>query len=120
MARVRLSATARSVLQLLALCPDIPADVVAVLTGDRHHVSIQQLLRRLEEASLVRKRQVPISPILGFRRAALWSLTAAGTAQLLTQDDDVSAKSDASLQPPLSVRLSRPSLRLASAWMRRP
>ena len=84
-------------MRLLALCPNIPADVVA--------------------ASLVRVRWVPTSPILGFRHAALWSLTDSGAARLHIERDPVVANSGSPLRLPLRLRLTKPSSRIVSAGM---
>src|SRR5262245_33309029 len=114
MARARLSGAARSVLELLASCPDLPADVVSILGPNRHVISTQQLLSRLNAAELVRMRQVAISPVLGFRSTVLWSVTKLGLSRLESERYFVP---ELSARTPLTARSRSPSLKVASAWM---
>jgi len=74
----RLGPSGRAALQLLACCPRIPTDVVAVLMGMHHTTSAAQLLLRLQTADLVHAEAVKPGPLLGIRSVRLWSLSAVG------------------------------------------
>ena len=74
----RLGPSGRAALQLLACCPRIPTDVVAILLGMRHTSSAAQLLLRLQNADLVHAETAKPGPLLGIRSVRLWSLTAVG------------------------------------------
>jgi hypothetical protein len=89
---VRLGPSGRAALQLLACCPRIPTDVVAVLLGMRHTSSAIQLLTRLQNAGLVRTETARPGPLLGIRSVRLWSLTASGRTITLRQGSGPMAK----------------------------
>ena len=78
MAGARLSQPAMEVVRLLAMCPDMPAEVLALLRGGRSSISTEQLLRRLESSNLVQVRRVAMPPLLGPRPLRLWSATVRG------------------------------------------
>jgi len=81
----RLGPSGRAALQLLACCPRIPTDVVAVLLGMRHTSSAAQLLLRLQNADLVHAETAKPGPLLGIRSVRLWSLSAVGRTILLAR-----------------------------------
>ena len=80
--RTRVGPSGRAALELLACCPRMPADVMAVLLGHRRAVSTMQLLARLRRAGLVQHQAFSLGPLLGSRPVRLWTLTAAGNAFL--------------------------------------
>ena len=96
MARIALSAAARTALAVLACCPNAPADVVAELTGAGHVVSTRQLLARLDDAGLVARRRVKLGRLLGHRPSTLWRLTQEGRARV--SREGLAARADALAQ----------------------
>ncbi len=65
-------------MNMLALCPRIPADVLAQLMGAGHPVSTHQLLHRLRRAGFASAEKAKVPPIIGTRPVILWSLTSQG------------------------------------------
>lgn len=76
--RRRIGRSSRALLHLLARCPNMPTDVVAVLLGLRRPVSAAQLLARLQQMALVRTTSVAAGQLHGGRRLRVWSLTSRG------------------------------------------
>src|SRR5690349_13175530 len=72
---MRLLPASREILRVLAICPWIPVDVLAALTGARARVSVYQALARLASAGLVQQRQVSLGLLAGNRPTALWATT---------------------------------------------
>jgi hypothetical protein len=79
-AETRIGPAGRAALHLLACCPRMPTDVMAVLLGHRQRVTTAQLLARLRLARLAGYEGVELGPLLGSGPARLWSLTKAGRA----------------------------------------
>jgi hypothetical protein len=79
---VRVGPSGRAALHLLACCPRMPTDVVAVLLGMRHARSAAQLLTRLRGLDLARYQIARLGPIVGSQPTRLWAVTPAGQAVL--------------------------------------
>src|SRR5437763_12230004 len=72
---MRLLPASREILRVLGICPWIPVDVLAALTGARSRVSVYQALARLAAAGHVQKRQVSLGLLAGNRPTAVWATT---------------------------------------------
>jgi hypothetical protein len=77
-AQQRIGPSGSAALRLLACCPHIPTDVVAVLLRMRHARSAAQLLLRLKTARLAQYKTLRPGPFVGSSDVRLWMLTPAG------------------------------------------
>src|SRR5438270_2396133 len=93
----RIGPSGRAALHLLACCPRMPTDVVAVVLGMRHARSAAQLLARLRRARLAQYRVTRLGPLLGSQPVRLWTLTPAGQAVLTGRGLAPSLQDDARL-----------------------
>ena len=78
----RVGPSGRAALHLLAHCPRMPTDVVAVVLGMRHARSAAQLLARLRSAGLAKYQLARLGPLLGSQPMRLWTVTPAGQTVL--------------------------------------
>src|SRR5947209_6646968 len=93
----RIGPSGRAALHLLACCPRMPTDIVAVVLGMRYARSAAQLLARLRSARLAQYRVTRLGPLLGSRPVRLWTLTPAGQAVLTSRGLAPSLQDDARL-----------------------